>query len=316
MTAVLLALVAATCFGVGTAMQARAAVTGEVLTGVGARSMVGLLRRPLWLTGTALDWLGALVHLVALRHGTLALVQPIAMSGVVCAVVAESALLRARPTRGQLLAAAQTAAGLGLLVALLGGTSPGMPTGLVFAAGVAVLAIVASLVLLGRGRSYRLQAVLLGAAAGSAYGLSDALARVAQLTRTAHPGRLTWVLPAVGVVVVGGAGIVLSQAAFQRGRLAWSMPTQDSLALLVSLALGALFLGEIPRVGLTGLVGAALALALVGDGIGRLARTGPAAAAADPSGSEDLGEGGRRLPAGVPGLRAQPAIGRSGADRH
>jgi hypothetical protein len=94
------------------------------------------------------------------------------------------------------------------------------------------------------------------------------------------------------------------------------MPTQDSLALLVSLALGALFLGEIPRVGLTGLVGAALALALVGDGIGRLARTGPAAAAADPSGSEDLGEGGRRLPAGVPGLRAQPAIGPSGGDRH
>lgn len=306
LTPVLLALVAAACFGVGTAMQARAAATGEEASG--ARSLLGLLRRPLWLTGTALDWAGALVHLVALRHGTLALVQPIAMSGVVCAVVAEGALLRVRPTRGQLLAAAQTAAGLGLLVALVGRTSPGSPTGLVLPASAAGVALVGGLVLLARGRSHRLQALLLGAAAGAAYGLSDALARTAQLAEAADPARLVWLVPAGGVLLVGGAGIVLSQAAFQRGRLAWSMPSQDSIALVVSLVLGAVFLEELPHVGASGLAGAVLALGLVGHGITRLARTAPTPV----SRSEDLGQRGERVPAGVLGLPAEPVLGPPG----
>ena len=271
--AVCLALVAAVLFGTGTALQAHAASSvrsGGTPSGVvSAGSLARTASRPLWLAGTALDWLGALTHLAALHAGPLTLVQPLTLTAIVVAVPAEAFLRRHRPTRRQTVAAVQTAAGLVVLAVRLGrdlvhgGTGWG-PAG----ATVAALAVAGTLVAASRSSSTRLQALLTGAAAGTCYGLSDALFRVV-LGPGATPG-LGWALVLAGALGAGGAGLVLTQAALHKGRLASSMPAQDLLALTVSIGLGAALLGELPRLGELDLVLVPVATAAVLLGIRRL----------------------------------------------
>ncbi len=264
-TAAILALLAALLFGTGTALQAHAAAD---------RPLMRLLGRPLWWAGTMLDWLGAGVHLVALHFGPLALVQPLTTTAIIFAVPVAALLGRRRPSRRQLLAAVETSAGLGLLAGFLG-------RGLVHSTPSATTAVVVPLVLVvvlaaavhqsSRLRNRRTQALLLGAAAGSAYGLSDALARTVQVTRLVALGSPLWVVMVAGLVVVGGAGLLLTQLALQRAPLSSSLPAQDFLALVVSIGLGAVLLGETPPSDPLHLVVGAVALVLVGHGIRTLA---------------------------------------------
>ncbi len=271
-TAVCLALVAAVLFGAGTALQAHAASpvrTGGLAGVVPGGSMARTASRPLWLAGTALDWLGALTHVAALHAGPLTLVQPLALTAIVVAVPAEAFLRRHRPTRRQTLAAVQTAGGLAVLAVRLGRDLVHGGTGLgPAAAAVAALAVAVTLAAVSRSSSPRLQALLLGAAAGTCYGLSDALFRV--VLGSAVPLGPGWALVLAGALGAGGAGLVLTQAALHKGRLASSMPAQDLLALTVSIGLGAALLGELPRLGELDLVLVPIALAAVLLGIRRL----------------------------------------------
>jgi uncharacterized membrane protein HdeD (DUF308 family) len=229
------------------------------------------MARPLWLTGTALDWCGVLAHVAALRFGPLSLVQPLALSALVFAVPAESLLSRRRPTHTQTLAAAQTAVGLALIVVLIGRpthSTGSLPTSVAGTA--ALLAILGPAAFASRCRSQRVQAMLLGIGAGSAYGLSAALVRATELTASTH---IDWLLGAVGAVVAGSVGLLLSQAALHRGRLSWSMPSQDFVALVVSISAGALLLSETPRFTDFTLIGTLAAVSLVVHGIIRLNRS-------------------------------------------
>ena len=277
--AVALSLLAALLFGSGTALQGHAAAVEPPQRLVEGRALARLLRRPVWLIGTALDWLGALTHLAALHFGALLVVQPLVLSAIVFAVPVEALLARRRPTRRRLLAAAQTSAGLALLalwsahhlrhvaaspVAMVVGTA-------LVLVGLGVLVERAS-----RARHGRSQALLLGAAAGSAYGLSDALARTVQVTRLVPVLSAPWLLMLVTAGVVGGAGLLLTQLALQRASLSASLPVQDTSTLVLSVVMGCVLLGEVPDVGVPALAGGALALALVVHGIRTLAGTVPA----------------------------------------
>jgi drug/metabolite transporter (DMT)-like permease len=262
LTAVALALLAALLFGVGTALQAHASAAVP-------RSPAGIATRPGWLLGIGLDALGALSHVAALRFGPLAVVQPVALTAVVAATVA-AALLERRPVgRRRLRAALETAAGLGLVAACLGhGLHPGplSARAAVTATLAAGLAVVAPAVVARRSLRPAVQAVLLGMAAGAACGLSAALVRavqVATVTQVLDPVRLLGVLAAAAT---GGLGLVLTQAAFARGRVTASLPAQDLLALVVSIGAGAGLAGEVPGVGPWALAGTGLALLLVAHG--------------------------------------------------
>jgi hypothetical protein len=134
--------------------------------------------------------------------------------------------------------------------------------------GIGMLALVATLC-----ESHRAQALVLGAAAGSAYGLSDAMMRVVQVPDITRFSGLVEVLAAATALTAGGIGLLLTQGALQKSGLSSSMPAQDLLALLVSIAVGASMLGEAPRLTGTVLAGTAFALVLSGHGIVRLART-------------------------------------------
>jgi hypothetical protein len=234
------------------------------------------MARPLWLAGTVLDWLGALTHLAALHFGPLTLVQPLTLAAIVCAVPAEAVLSRRRPSRPQMTAAARTALGLALVAIWWGHDLHSGHVGVatsavgVAAAGLAIGGLVLSAT---RTRGDRLPALLLGAAAGSAYGLSDGLARAVQVPATSGFSTLVEILAVVTALVSGGIGLLLTQAALQRSRLSASMPAQDLMALLVSIAVGAALLGEVPPLTATLVVGTVIALLLTGHGIRQLSRT-------------------------------------------
>lgn len=282
--AVGLALLAALFFGAGTALQAHAAARSRTARPPAARagsvlhlqSLVNVMARPLWLVGTLLDWLGALAHIAALHFGPLTLVQPLALTAIVWAVLTEALLSRRHPSGPQLAAAAETAFGLALITLCLSRDVHGSHVdALTSAAGVigAALAIGTLALLATLCDGHRVQALLLGAAAGSAYGLSDAMMRVVQVPDITRFSGLVEVLAAATALTAGGIGLLLTQGALQKSGLSASMPAQDLLALLVSIAVGASMLGEVPHLTGTVLAGTAFALVLSGHGILRLARS-------------------------------------------
>jgi len=268
-TAAVLSLLAALMFGAGTALQAHAAYDVRPHAVVHLASLARMTSRPLWLAGTALDLLGALTHIAALHFGPLTLVQPLTLSAVVFAAPAQFLFRRRRPTWGQVAAAVETAAGLALVSVFLGrDLRTGHATATTYAGGLAValLAVGGSVLVARQSHSRRTQALLLGTAAGSAYGLSDALARTVQVQAATRLGSPGWLLEVALALVVGGVGLLLTQAALQRDRLTSSLPAQDLFALVVGIGMGAALLGEVPLLSVPVVIGTAAALALVVHG--------------------------------------------------
>ncbi|MBL7489934.1 hypothetical protein I6A60_33140 [Frankia sp. AgB1.9] len=110
------AVASALCYAVAAALQQREAARAA---GGGLRLLAGLARRPLWLAGIGATAAGATLHVLALRLGPLALVQPIGAAGLLFALPL-GALLHRRPVRrGELAAAGLVAAGVvGLLASV------------------------------------------------------------------------------------------------------------------------------------------------------------------------------------------------------
>jgi hypothetical protein len=88
--AALLALASATCFGLSSGLQQRAAKQERPRAALDPRLLVQLLHRPLWLFGWVPDAAGTALQAVALRFGPLALVQPLLVTGLFIAIPLEA----------------------------------------------------------------------------------------------------------------------------------------------------------------------------------------------------------------------------------
>jgi drug/metabolite transporter (DMT)-like permease len=85
----------------------------------------------------------------------------------------------------------------------------------------------------------RHRAALLGLAAGITFGVTAALLKQAtNLGTGAHPLLLLASWPLYALIVIGGASLILSQAAYQSGPLAASLPPLTMADPLVAIALG------------------------------------------------------------------------------
>src|SRR3954469_15587255 len=106
-------LISASGFAASNALQHR--VAGTVPAGV-AHHAIGVLaqvvRRPLWLLATTISFSALLLHATALKLGSIALVQPLMLVGVVIAVPVRAALDLTAPTWRELRAVLITVAGL------------------------------------------------------------------------------------------------------------------------------------------------------------------------------------------------------------
>jgi hypothetical protein len=204
------------------------------------RLLLRLLRRPLWLAGWAPDVAGVGLQALALRAGPITLVQPLLVSGIFLAIPLEAALDRRRPDPRDLVAVAVSAAGLALFLAAAepraGVPDPSTRGWLGVALGCA--AVLVACVGFARISTDSVRGTLLGVAAGTLYALTAALLKpsITKLTRDPLALLADWHLYAL--IVVGLAGLLLNQDAFQNGPLAAPLTALTLVDPVASVVIG------------------------------------------------------------------------------
>jgi len=270
-------------FAVSNALQHRAA--GGVPQGVNRVSgvLLHLARNPWWLAGTGLSFIGMLLHATALRSGSLAFVQPLLLVGLVLAIPVRAALERKLPRPQELKAVALTAVGLAIYLSSVT-LAPGQATPRrVVAIAMTAVGLLVAVAAVAAGRRWcrgrdRLHAGLLGATAGSLFGVSAGMLKLvgADIGAGQVPFSLLVVL-VLALVGVGILGTAINQRAYQIAPLAFSMPVVNVTGVLVAIVFGAVVFGEIPGHSSGGLALQLLGLGALAIGLREIARLAPRA---------------------------------------
>lgn len=233
----------------------------------------------LWLLGIACDAGALALQVVALHLGTLVVVQPLLISGLVFALLLRRATGRQHVSGRQLGWAGVLVAALGGFVALTatGPTAAAADRLPAVVAGVGVLVATAGCVALGRSVSSRGgAAALLGAGVGIVYAATAALLKALTDIATSHPLHLLVAWQTYLTIVAGAVGLLLNQLAFQAGPLAASLPATAAVDPLVSIVLGLAVFDEHVRDTVAGGAVPSVLLAAVVVCIVQLARGVPA----------------------------------------
>jgi hypothetical protein len=212
---------------------------------------------PLWLLAIGCDVLGLALQLIALHMGSLSVVQPLLITGLLFALILRPRLEHRRITGRQLGWAMLLSAALAGFL-LLAGTGGGSVHEIVdrlpaVIAGVLGGLATVSCVLLGRRRPGGAEsAALLGVAVGIIYAATAALLKT--VTDIAVRDRLgllgAWQLYAV--ILLGVGGLLLNQLAFQAGPITASLPAIATIDPLLSIVIGVLVYDEHLRRGPAG----------------------------------------------------------------
>lgn len=264
---IVLALVSALLFAMGSVLQQKAALDEPPL-GSSSGLLLQMARRPVWLAGIASDGLGFVAQAAALGTGSLAVVQPLLVTSVVFALPLGVWLTGQQLRRSEVGAAVLVVialAGFLVIAQPSGGRNEAPLTDWLIAAG-ACAAVCVPLVLLAREGPPRHRAALLGTATGILFALSAALTKA--VVDELHVGVLhvieSWELYAL--IGVGYASMTLNQLALDTGALAAAVATSASLDPITSVVLGLTLFDEVLHANLLQAVGtiAALGLALAG----------------------------------------------------
>ncbi|NHA01920.1 hypothetical protein G5V59_26030 [Nocardioides sp. W3-2-3] len=157
------------------------------------------------LLAVVLGPVGFVLHVLALDHGPIGLVQPIAILGIVLAVPLRAALARSRPGRRELVAVAVTALAIAaLLLATDARESPHPPDSALLLAAVGACAVAAALLMaVAAGVPHPTgRAFLLGSASGVLFGLMSVLIEADRLY--------------VVLAICGVGGVAVNQARLPR----------------------------------------------------------------------------------------------------
>jgi drug/metabolite transporter (DMT)-like permease len=244
---VLLAVLAAVFLAIGIVVRQRATMDVPQEHGVSSVMFLTLLRRPLWWGGTAAAVAGFVFQALALANGSLLLVQPILVSGLLFALPLSARLAHRRVTRGEWVWAMVLTAALAVFV-VLAKTRPGdYEASLALSALVAVIctAAVSACVLVATRTMGWKRAVLLAVAVGVLFGVVAVLTKLVMHVLS-HEGLRTVLTTPVPylLVVIGVLATFLQQSAFHAGSLQTSVPTMLVLEPVVAVLLGAVVLGE------------------------------------------------------------------------
>jgi drug/metabolite transporter (DMT)-like permease len=269
-------LMSASGFAVANALQHRVAGTVPGHVRRPAKVLAHLARRPLWLLATGISTLAMVCHAMALRLGSITLVQPLMLAGVVLAVPMRAAMERQRPPWAALRAVAATTSGLAAFLSfadLHGSDAPARPTA-AFALFVLGVGAAVPLALWGNHRlPPRAHAALLGAIAGILFGLTAGLLKLVGSAWT-EPGTPLTIRIALlcALVVAGLLGTAVNQRAYQIAPIAFSMPLVNVVDIVVALVFGAVVFHEVPGHTVAGLMGMLVALGCVAWGLRGIAR--------------------------------------------
>jgi hypothetical protein len=264
--AVVTALGAAVLFGWSTALMHAGA--SSVPENVG--SLLGLVRRCVvqwrWLLGMAASLSGLALHVVALDRGSIVVVQPIVVTGLVFSFLFRSALDRQLLSRAVLLRVLLSAAGLALFLATLGDTTAGGSVDTVAVVGILLVGVLvaAACWTAAARRGPRVAGLLLGVCGGVVFGLIAGVLKAA--TAVSNAGAPVFENWAVYVVLpLGAAGFLTNQRAYHVAPLTRSLPVLNLLNPVVAVLFGVMAFGE-----RSSAAAAAQALGVVGLGAGLL----------------------------------------------
>jgi drug/metabolite transporter (DMT)-like permease len=261
----LLALGCSVCYGTATVLQAaatRSVNSGDSESGVDAALLLRALRQWRYLVGIALDGLGFVLQVAALRLVPIYVVAAaIAASLAVTAIVA-AWVLSTRLSAMEWAAVAVVCASLAMLGVAAGpeGTGHGPPglgwallviAALVFAAGAAA------------GRlSDRTRALVLGFGAGAGFGVDEIAVRLIDSIDLTQASFYT--NPAVYALVAGGAaGFLLLTSALSRGSVTTAVAGMVVGETVGPALVGVAWLGDRTRPGLGWMVEAGFAVAVI-----------------------------------------------------
>lgn len=238
--------------GVGWVLQQRVVARSRPSDDSSWRVLRRLIAAPLWWGGVAAMAVGQTLAAWALQSGSVTLVEPLLVGCLVCAFAFAAWRGNGRIRRDEIIGSLILLGGVALFVGAAaprpnGRVEPGLAAILVATAAVTAPATIIVVIgkRAGRRKYIAAEAATCAAAAGMFYALQDAATRGAidEVQRRSAPTLLTtgwpWVLLAGAT-----AGVLVSQAAFQAGRLDWSLPPIVAVQPIVGVALGITLLGD------------------------------------------------------------------------
>jgi drug/metabolite transporter (DMT)-like permease len=272
-----LSLASALCFAASSVLQQREARDAPPETAMRPGLVAHLVKQPLWLLGNVSGIAGFALQLLALRTGSLALVQPLLVVGLVFALAAGAALDRRWLTRRQWLWTGSTVGGL-VLFLVASRPGHGHPHGSLggwLLLGVLAAIVVSALNFVAHIRPQS-RALTLGLAAGVMFGVIAALAERSAhlLDRGLLHALATW--PPYALAVCAVLGLHLTQSAFQAGDIKWSLPALTVTEPLVAILIGQLLFGEHIALGALSVLAETVGLLLMAVGVISLSRSMPA----------------------------------------
>jgi drug/metabolite transporter (DMT)-like permease len=249
---VLLALLSSALFGAGVALQQRPA--SEVPIELAARPglLVRVAQQPVWVVGVAAEFGGFVLQVIALRHGSLVVVQPLLTTSLLFTVALAARWTESSVRAGEWLAVIAVVAGLAvfLVVAHPSEQSSGSADAEDWiTTGLSISLAVGLLLWIGLRRTGRRRAAALGLAAG----LGDAMMAVltkafAHVTEHGIVAVLTAWIP-YALVGAGLVAMLLTQTAYQAGLPKVSLPIITVADPLVSCGIGVALFGEALHLG-------------------------------------------------------------------
>jgi drug/metabolite transporter (DMT)-like permease len=239
--AIALGLGAAFFLAVGFVVQQHAAAEEPPDERLSFRLLLHLVRRPLWVAGIGAMIVGQLLGAAALSQGSLALVEPVMAANLLFALPLAAIWRRCKLGPREWLGAVSLLGGLTAFVVAgdpYGGHTTKLPwPNWVIAAGAIALTGTA-FVVLGRRASGAKQATLWACAAGTLYGLQDALTQrtLAGFSHGIGAALVSW--PLFLLVFIAVVALLIGQSAFEAAPLAASLPAITVAEPITGIAFG------------------------------------------------------------------------------
>jgi drug/metabolite transporter (DMT)-like permease len=244
---VLLALAASLCFAASYVLQYHEAHEAPRGLFLSPRLLVELARHRIWLGGIGAMFIGDGLQAWALGLGSLAVVEPVLTTSLLFALPLSAAWRRERLRRREWIGAVMVCAGLGLLLGVGSPTvgradMPWLQWVLVALAAWGFALLLVSVALHSPWPSTR--AALIGAAAGTLFGLQDALTRYCLHWFGRDFGHLALSWQPYLLIITAVYGLTLAQSAYEAGTLTASLPTMTIGEPVVGMLIGVLALNE------------------------------------------------------------------------
>ncbi len=275
---------AALVFGAASVAEQRSTKRVKTRRALSPRILLDLARQPLWVVGITGTLFGFALQITALRFGPLALVEPILVVALIFAVLLNAYLRRVWDTKligGVIICAAGIVGFLSIANPSAGTSHVGfftiLPLGAGLTGGVLGCLAVAK-------AHPQLRPLALALACGICYGVSAFLVKLVISDLAGGLPRMLTDWPIYALAIVGPAGFILNEDAYQQGTLiAPVLAIITACDPVISIALGAVWLNESLSSSPAGIVGEVISLIVMISGIIVIAHRAPHVAPAAPA---------------------------------